>query len=37
MIAFSSDEELKLALPCVKDGIFRIYVKGNLSQFSILS
>ncbi|XP_032996160.1 sequestosome-1 [Lacerta agilis] len=27
MIAFSSDEELKLALPCVKDGIFRIYVK----------
>ncbi|KAJ6667905.1 hypothetical protein lerEdw1_016226 [Lerista edwardsae] len=27
MIAFSSDEELKLALPCVKDGIFRIYIK----------
>ncbi|XP_042304522.1 sequestosome-1 isoform X1 [Sceloporus undulatus] len=27
MIAFSSDEELKLALPCVKDGVFRIYVK----------
>ncbi|XP_061473308.1 sequestosome-1 isoform X2 [Rhineura floridana] len=27
MIAFSSDEELKLALPCVKDGIFRVYVK----------
>ncbi|XP_054831900.1 sequestosome-1 isoform X2 [Eublepharis macularius] len=27
MIAFSSDEELKLAVPCVKDGIFRIYVK----------
>uniref|UniRef100_G1KYX2 Sequestosome 1 n=1 Tax=Anolis carolinensis TaxID=28377 RepID=G1KYX2_ANOCA len=26
-IAFSSDEELKLALPCVKDGVFRIYVK----------
>lgn len=30
MVAFSSDEELKLALPCVKDGIFRIYIKGNL-------
>ncbi|KAM9129443.1 sequestosome-1 isoform 3-T3 [Pangshura tecta] len=28
MIAFSSDEELKMALPYVKDGIFRIYVKG---------
>ncbi|XP_048345799.1 sequestosome-1 [Sphaerodactylus townsendi] len=27
MIAFSSDEELKLAMPCVKDGIFHIYVK----------
>uniref|UniRef100_A0A6J0SXJ2 Sequestosome-1 isoform X2 n=1 Tax=Pogona vitticeps TaxID=103695 RepID=A0A6J0SXJ2_9SAUR len=27
MVAFSSDEELKLALPSVKDGIFRIYVK----------
>ncbi|XP_066470119.1 sequestosome-1 [Tiliqua scincoides] len=27
MIAFSSDEELRLALPCVKDGIFRIYIK----------
>uniref|UniRef100_A0A8C8VNY1 Sequestosome 1 n=1 Tax=Pelusios castaneus TaxID=367368 RepID=A0A8C8VNY1_9SAUR len=27
MIAFSSDEELKLALPYVKDGIFRIYIK----------
>ncbi|XP_074816416.1 sequestosome-1 isoform X4 [Natator depressus] len=28
MIAFSSDEELKMALPYVKDGIFRIYIKG---------
>ncbi|XP_074987352.1 sequestosome-1 isoform X3 [Caretta caretta] len=27
MIAFSSDEELKMALPYVKDGIFRIYIK----------
>ncbi|XP_062976911.1 sequestosome-1 isoform X2 [Elgaria multicarinata webbii] len=27
MVAFSSDEELKLALPCAKDGIFRVYVK----------
>lgn len=27
MIAFSSDEELGLAMPCVKDGIFRIYIK----------
>ncbi|KAJ7316414.1 hypothetical protein JRQ81_002576 [Phrynocephalus forsythii] len=27
MVAFSTDDELKLALPCVKDGIFRIYVK----------
>ncbi|XP_053151682.1 sequestosome-1 [Hemicordylus capensis] len=27
MVAFSSDDELKLALPCVKDGIFRIYIK----------
>nr|XP_056721477.1 sequestosome-1 [Euleptes europaea] len=27
MIAFSSDEELQLAMPYVKDGIFRIYVK----------
>uniref|UniRef100_A0A8C3XP00 Sequestosome 1 n=1 Tax=Chelydra serpentina TaxID=8475 RepID=A0A8C3XP00_CHESE len=27
MIAFSSDEELKIALPYVKDGIFRIYIK----------
>ncbi|KAM7162833.1 sequestosome-1 isoform 1-T1 [Macrochelys suwanniensis] len=28
MIAFSGDEELKMALPYVKDGIFRIYIKG---------
>ncbi|XP_044882626.1 sequestosome-1 isoform X4 [Mauremys mutica] len=28
MIAFSSDDELKMALPYVKDGIFRIYIKG---------
>ncbi|KAM7162837.1 sequestosome-1 isoform 5-T5 [Macrochelys suwanniensis] len=27
MIAFSGDEELKMALPYVKDGIFRIYIK----------
>ncbi|KAL8212053.1 UNVERIFIED_CONTAM: hypothetical protein K2H54_035864 [Gekko kuhli] len=27
MVAFSSDEELQLAMPYVKDGIFRIYVK----------
>ncbi|XP_067423275.1 sequestosome-1 isoform X4 [Emydura macquarii macquarii] len=27
MIAFSSDDELKMALPYVKDGIFRIYIK----------
>lgn len=33
MIAFSSDEELGLAMPCVKDGIFRIYIKGNFFSF----
>lgn len=33
MIAFSSDEELELAMPHVKDGTFRIYVKGNLDCF----
>ncbi|KAF7249393.1 Sequestosome-1 [Varanus komodoensis] len=27
MVAFSSDEELKLALPCAKDGVFRVFVK----------
>ncbi|KYO20381.1 sequestosome-1 [Alligator mississippiensis] len=27
MIAFSSDEELELAWPYVKDGIFRVYIK----------
>lgn len=30
MIAFSSDEELKLVPPSVKAGVFRIYVKGNI-------
>ncbi|XP_019390754.1 PREDICTED: sequestosome-1 [Crocodylus porosus] len=27
MIAFSSDEELELAWPYVKDGVFRVYIK----------
>ncbi|XP_039934280.1 sequestosome-1 isoform X2 [Hirundo rustica] len=27
LIAFSSDEELELALPYVRDGVFRVYIK----------
>ncbi|KAL9836692.1 sequestosome-1 isoform 1-T1 [Geothlypis trichas] len=27
LIAFSSDEELELAMPCVRDGVFRVYIK----------
>lgn len=29
MVAFSSDEELTMAVPYVKDDIFRIYIKGK--------
>lgn len=29
---FSSDEELELAMPFVRDGVFRVYIKGNGSR-----
>lgn len=29
LVAFSSDEELTMALSYVKDDIFRIYIKGK--------
>lgn len=29
MVAFSSDEELTMAMSYVKDDIFRIYIKGK--------
>lgn len=29
MVAFSSDEELTMAMSYVKDDIFRIYIKGT--------
>lgn len=29
LVAFSSDEELKMAMSYVKDDIFRIYIKGK--------
>lgn len=29
LVAFSSDEELTMAMSYVKDDIFRIYIKGN--------
>lgn len=32
LIAFSSDEELELAMPCVRDGVFRVYIKGTAAQ-----
>lgn len=32
LIAFSTDEELELAMPYVQDGVFRVYIKGTAAQ-----
>lgn len=32
LIAFSTDEELELAMPYVRDGVFRVYIKGTAAQ-----
>lgn len=32
LIAFSSDEELELAMPYVRDGVFRVYIKGTAGR-----
>lgn len=32
LIAFSTDEELEMAMPYVRDGVFRVYIKGTGSS-----
>lgn len=32
LIAFSTDEELEMAMPYMQDGVFRVYIKGSVAQ-----